>query len=219
MSYTAGMADGTAPREVVEAGYDVVADDYAALECAGHEWPRLRWLRDMLARVTPGARVLDVGCGNGIPATREIAGQYKAIGIDISSAQIERATRNVPTAAFKRADLMEVEFTEPFAAISAFYVIEHVERDHHAEVFARLHRWLVPGGYLLFTIEPEDQPGTVGEWLGRPMYFSQHDADTTLRLLRDAGFDVVDTAIEDQREGDREVTYMWVLAQRGESGA
>jgi hypothetical protein len=37
--------------------------------------------------------------------------------------------------------------------------------------------------------------------------------------VRDAGFDVVDTAIEDQREGDREVTYMWVLAQRGESGA
>ena len=76
----------------------------------------------------------------------------------------------------------------------------------------------MPGGYLLFTIEPEDQPGTVGEWLGRPMYFSQHDADTTLRLLRDAGFDVVQTAIEGQREGDREVNYMWVPAQRRESG-
>jgi predicted TPR repeat methyltransferase len=164
VSYTAGIADGTAPSEVVGAGYNVVADDDAALECAGHEWPRLRWLRDMLAHVTPGARVLDVGCGNGIPATREIARQHEAIGIDISNAQIERATRNVRTAAFKRADLMEVEFT-------------------------------------------------------RPMYFSQHDADTTLRLLRDAGFDLVHTAIEAQREGDREVTYMWVLAQRRESGA
>ena len=88
------MADGTDPREVVEAGYDAVADNYAALERAGHEWPRLRWLRDLLSRVKPGSRVLDVGCGNGIPATREIARLHEAIGIDISSAQIERATAN-----------------------------------------------------------------------------------------------------------------------------
>ena len=64
------------------------------------------------------------------------------------------------------------------------------------------------------TIEPEDEPGKVGDWLGEPMFFSQFDAETTLALLADAGFSVVEQAIEDQYEGDREVTYMWVLAVR-----
>ena len=46
------------------------------------------------------------------------------------------------------------------------------------------------------------------------MFFSQYDAETTLGLLREAGFDVLESAIEDQLEGDREVTYLWTLAQR-----
>jgi len=67
---------------------------------------------------------------------------------------------------------------------------------------------------LLFTIEPEDEPGIVGEWLGAPMFFSQFEAATTLGLLRGAGFEVVDSEVETQLEGTREVSYSWGLARR-----
>ena len=162
-----------------------------------------------------GERVLDVGCGNGIPATREIALAHQAVGIDISAAQIERARENVPDAEFVHSDLTEIEFEQAFAAIASFYVIEHVPRDEHAEIFERFHRWLAPGGHLLFTIEPDDEPGIVGDWLGTPMFFSQHDAETTLALVRAAGFEVLRAEVETQVEGDREVSYLWVLARRG----
>jgi hypothetical protein len=46
------------------------------------------------------------------------------------------------------------------------------------------------------------------------MFFSQHDAETTLRLVRESGFDVLRAEVEDQLEGDREVSYLWVLARR-----
>ena len=114
------MADESDPRKIVETGYDAVADRYGALEPGDHEWPRVRWLRDLLGRVKPGERVLDVGCGNGVPATREIALAHQAVGIDISAAQIERARENVPDAEFAHSDLTEIEFEEPFAAIAAF---------------------------------------------------------------------------------------------------
>jgi len=204
----------TEPRRIVEAGYDAVAGRYATLEPPEHEWPRMRWLRDLLGRVRPGERVLDVGCGNGIPATREIALAHQAVGIDISAAQIERARENVPDAEFVHSDLTEIEFEQAFAAIASFYVIEHVPRDEHAEIFERFHRWLTPGGRLLFTIEPDDEPGIVGDWLGTPMFFSQHDAETTLELVRAAGFEVLRAEVEMQVEGDREVAYLWVLARR-----
>ena len=70
------------------------------------------------------------------------------------------------------------------------------------------------GGYPLITIEPEDEPGKIGDWLGRPMFFSQYDAETTLGLLAQAGFEIIESEVEDQIEGDREVTYLWVLARR-----
>lgn len=78
------MADEARNREIVEAGYDNVADRYAELEAPGHEWPRMRRLAKLLARIEPGGAVLDVGCGNGVPATRAMSERFHATGIDIS---------------------------------------------------------------------------------------------------------------------------------------
>ena len=194
--------------------YDRVADRYEGLELADRVWPRLRWLDRLLDGVPGGARVLDVGCGNGLPATARIAEHYDAVGVDISAQQVERARRNVPHARFLHGDLRWVALDGPFAAIAAFYVIEHVPREEHAAVFARWYDLLAPGGRLLFTIEPYDEPGVVGNWLGEPMYFSQHDADTTLELLEATGFHIIESKVETQFEGDHDVDYLWVLAER-----
>jgi cyclopropane fatty-acyl-phospholipid synthase-like methyltransferase len=211
------MHDDDETREIVESGYDLVADRYAALEAEDSTWPRMRWLEKLLALLDDDSEVLDVGCGNGLPATRAIAERHKATGIDLSAAQIGRARRNAPDAKLIHGDLMTVDIeAESYDAIAAFYVIEHVPRESHAALFERLHNWLRTSGYLLFTIEPDDNPGKVGDWLGAPMFFSQYDADQTLSLLRNAGFDVVDDAVETQLEGERDVSYMWVLARKVE---
>jgi cyclopropane fatty-acyl-phospholipid synthase-like methyltransferase len=174
----------------------------------------MRWLEKMLSLLDEGSRVLDVGCGNGLPATSAIAEHHRATGIDVSGGQIARARENVPGAELHHVDVMEAKFGERFDAISAFYVVEHLPRQLHATVFERFNEWLRPGGYLLFTIEPDAEPGVVGDWLGAPMFFSQHDAAETLSLVQDAGFRIVSEAVEDQLEGGREISYLWVLAQK-----
>jgi cyclopropane fatty-acyl-phospholipid synthase-like methyltransferase len=208
------MGEVRDPRAMVESGYDAVADAYERLELEDRPWPRMRWLAALLEPVPDGARVLDVGCGNGVPVTRAMAARFAATGVDISAAQLERARRNVPGATFVHGDLATVDFDAPFAAIAALYVIEHLPRELHADVFARFHRWLEPGGRLMFTVEPYDEPGVVGDWLGHPMFFSQHDPEATLALVRDAGFEVIESGVESQFEGDHDVEYLWVLARR-----
>lgn len=211
----------TDPKELVARGYDAVADAYAKLERPEAEWPRLRHLRELLARTPEGAAVLDIGCGSGVPATRAIAAAHEAVGIDISRAQIELARRNVPGASFVHGDIMAVDFPpHSFAAIVAFYVLDHLPREEHAALFARAAGWLRPGGLFLFSVEHGDEPGTVGEWLGAPMFFSQFDPETTLELLEGRGFRVLEHEVEPQIEGDVEVEYLWVLARatRGRRG-
>jgi hypothetical protein len=51
-------------------------------------------------------------------------------------------------------------------------------------------------------------------WLGEPMYFSQHGPDTTLDLLEAIGFHVIESQVETQFEGDHDVGYLWVFAER-----
>ena len=133
-------------KKLVAAGYDEVAREYAALEQPGQEWPRLRLLRDLLARLRPGSTVLDLGCGNGVPALREIVRLHKGVGVDISTTQIDLARVNVPSAQLLHTDAAELDFPpRSFDAVVAFYVLDHLPREEHAHLLAKLFEWLTPG--------------------------------------------------------------------------
>jgi cyclopropane fatty-acyl-phospholipid synthase-like methyltransferase len=200
-------------QEIVAAGYDAVAEQYAALEHPDREWPRLRLLREVLARLPAGSTVLDLGCGNGIPALREIAQQHKAVGVDISARQADLARAHVPAAEVVHGDVQQLNFgPHSFDAVVALYLLDHLPREEHASVFARVRSWLRPSGLFLFSVEPEDEPGNVQLWLGKPMYFSHFDAETTIGLVREAGFEILDAHRAVQLEGRKEVEFLWVLA-------
>ena len=203
------------PKETVTAGYDRVAARYAVLEPARAAWPRLRRLESLLAELEGRSRVLDVGCGNGIPTLAAIAQRHKATGVDCSVVQVEAARQNVPAATVLHGDIAVQEFPpESFDAVVAFYVVEHIPREEHDALFARFARWLRPGGHLLFTTERGDESGSFREWLDVPMFFSQFDEETTALLIESAGFDVLRREVESQLEEDSEVEYVWFHAKK-----
>jgi SAM-dependent methyltransferase len=207
-------------KGLVAAGYDDVADQYAALERPGKEWPRLRLLRGLLARLQPSSTVLDLGCGNGIPALREIVCLHEGIGVDLSATQVALARMNVPRAKLIHGDALGLDFAPgSFDGVVAFYLLDHIPREEHARLLEKAWQWLAPGGLLLFSVEPEDEPANVTEWLGKPMFFSHFDAETTLGLVRDGGFEVLDSHREVQVEGEKDVEFLWVLAKRGDRPA
>ena len=208
-----------APQDVVAHGYDRVAEEYAALE-GEHEWPRMRWLREVLAQLPRDSRVLDLGCGSGVPATLEIARKHLAIGVDVSARQIALARENVPSAEFTEADVLALEFpAHSFGAVVAFYVLDHLPREQHGALLRRTWTWLTPGGLLLFTVETEDTPDTTSRWLGVDMFFSCYDEETTRRMVLEADFEMRTHAVESQLEGTRDVSFLWVLAAKpAESG-
>jgi cyclopropane fatty-acyl-phospholipid synthase-like methyltransferase len=202
-------------RQIVARGYDRVADDYEALESAEAPWPRLTRVRAFAADLAPGSRVLDVGCGNGLPATRELTLLHEVTGIDLSEEQIARARANVPAATFILGDAREVDLVAgAFDAIVALYLVDNVPRDDYPALFRRLHDLLKPGGRLLLSAEPGDDPWQPYTWLGVPMFINTVPTEELVALLREAGLSVVSVELESQLEGGRPIDYAWVTAAR-----
>lgn len=177
--------------------------------------PRERFLGELIERLPAEGRALDLGCGAGVPQTRKLAAHCTTVGIDISESQLRLARELVPQATFVKGDLLDLSFPErSFDAISAFYVISHVPREHHAQFLRRIATWLKPGGWFLASLGVSDWPDTFQTWLGVEMFFSSYGAATNRRLIAEAGLTIEQDEIVTMHEPEGEATFLWVLAQR-----
>ena len=83
--------------------------------------------RIWLARVAPGAQILDVCCGTGRLACLLSARGYRVTGIDASAAMIRHARENAPAAEFQVADAGQFRLPARFdAAVSTFDSLNHL---------------------------------------------------------------------------------------------
>lgn len=203
------------PKDIVEAGYDRIAARYLTWSGEVRDDPRLRFLHDLLARLPSGPAVLDLGCGAGVPCTALLAEHGAVVGVDVSGQQLQLARRHARAARFVRSDMASIAFRPAsFDVVTAFYSIAHMPRDQHGVLFERIATWLRPGGHLLASLGYSADAGTVEDWLGTPMFFSSHDAQTNRHLLAQAGLTVlVDEAVTMQ-EPEGPATFQWVIATK-----
>lgn len=176
-------------RELVRTAYNRCAMGYAQQRrtAPGSE---LSFVTD---RLTSGSKILDVGCGAGIPVAQHLARTFSLTGIDISSTMVALARKNVPAAKFVLADVVKTEFPAcSFDAIVSFYAIFHIPRQEHLNLFRRFAQWLRPGGLLLFTVARQDDgPGyTEDDFFGETMYWSNFGPATYRKFLTETGFQV-----------------------------
>jgi SAM-dependent methyltransferase len=203
------------PKRIVEAGYDEIALVYRDWAKRIDGDPRFRLAAELASRLPDGARVVDIGCGNGIPSTAFLASRFEVTGVDISAAQLALARVSLPDVRFVHGDVATVELPpSSFDAATAFYSLTHVPRAELARLFERVATWLVPGGYLLASLGSEGGRAWVGEWLGAEMFFDGWDAETNRRLLRDAGFELVHDEVVSMQEPEGAVAFLWVLARK-----
>ncbi len=207
------------PIARVAAGYDKVGDAYYQYYRSDQSEVVTHYEKLFIDEVVAGGKVLELGCGNGLPMTANLASQFDVTGVDVSAGQIERARRNVTGPAFIHADMTTLEFpAATFDGVAAFYSIIHVPREHHTELFRSIYSWLKPGGLFVATLNSRDEPEYKDEdWFGEPMYWSGYDAATYRQMIIETGFETVSDRVEvsdnPDSDGEKEI-HLWVVARR-----
>lgn len=152
-------------------------------------------------RLAPGETFLDVGCGwGGLVAWAAERHGVVARGVTVSDAQATWASRMLADAGLAarasvaRADYRELSPELRVDKIAAVGVIEHVGVADFPDYFARVHRWLRPGGLFLnhgITHASTTSPRTSGmAFLDRHVFPGGDLAslDHTVAAIEHAGF-------------------------------
>jgi len=97
-----------APVEVVRRGYDALSWRYRGDDADAEQYKP--WIAALIDALDPGSQVIDLGCGCGVPAARDVtAAGHLVTGVDVSEVQIRRARQLVPDATFICADATTVQ--------------------------------------------------------------------------------------------------------------
>jgi 2-polyprenyl-6-hydroxyphenyl methylase/3-demethylubiquinone-9 3-methyltransferase len=123
---------------------------------AGPTWDHelvLPTIRLFLSELPPGAKVVDMGCGNGCLISTFSATGWRLYGIEASISGIERARKAYPNVQFMQSDatspITEGLEAESFDAVISVEVIEHVYDPRR--MLTKIRSLLKPGGTLVLT--------------------------------------------------------------------
>ena len=200
-------------KSIVRDGYNAIAAKYLPTRSEDSEDVQL--LQELVERLPKGAKVLDAGCGAGVPVTRYLSQFFDVTGIDFSEEQIRLGRQLVPEAHFLCSDITRLTLMDnSFDAICSYYAIIHIPREEHRALILSFHRMLKPSALVLLCLGADDLSKDIQDYLGAPMYWSHFDADTNRNLVKECGFDIIwSKVVEDSTSPG--ASHLFVLAQKG----
>ncbi|RPJ47325.1 MAG: class I SAM-dependent methyltransferase [Chloroflexi bacterium] len=208
------------PKQIVRSGYDAASYHYRSdADLRPGDYPSEAtlhyhdWLDRLEPLLSPDARLLELGCGCGLPVARRLTSKYRYTGVDLSPVQCRRAQENAPTAEILSADMTALDFPPAnFDAILAFFSIIHIPVEEQPLLYKRITSWLRPGGLFMVTLPLTAWTGTEDNWhdSGATMYWSHADTPTYLQWLDVLGFDILWTSFLPEGENG----FNLVLAEK-----
>jgi ubiquinone/menaquinone biosynthesis C-methylase UbiE len=200
-------------KKTVREGYNAIASVY--LEKRTKRSADVILLDDFAQHLQSNAKVLDAGCGAGIPIAEILSEKFDVTGVDFSEKQIELAKKNVPNATFICQDMTKLDFpARSFEGICSFYAIIHIPREEHRTLLTNLYRMLKPDGVTLLCLGAENLENDIEEdFHGQRMYWSHFDATTYKSMLMEIGYNIlIAKLVSDETYGGE---HFFVLAQKG----
>jgi cyclopropane fatty-acyl-phospholipid synthase-like methyltransferase len=178
------------------APYDLIADQWSQ-ERHASKFREQPYIDRFLDLAKPGAHILDLGCGSGRPIGRYLLDRgYRLTGVDASLAMLDLARTNCPEAELIVGDMTTITLSNRYDGIIAWDSIFHIPRTQHAALFDNMHKWLRPEVPLLLSLGGIEDEFT-DQMFNVEFFYSGHAPDVATTLLREAGFDILLSEIDD----------------------
>lgn len=192
----------------------------------------LEAIRQVIGMLEPGSKVLDVGCGTGIPVASTLAAAGMHItGIDISQKMIDIVQKQV-AGSFSKADMVQYEPSQVYDAV--FIAFSHMQisvQDLHTALL-KYTACLRVGGLLFMAAVPSDnyvqdkslydQTGSYVEdlavpFIGMEVRATLFTAKGLLNFLQSIGLEIVDHKLvqfQPKASGSLPEDQLFVIARR-----
>jgi len=167
--------------------YNKIAE-YWAKDHAQDNW----WIKvtdEFLSLLTPGTKILDLGCGAGIKSKYLIDHGFQVTGIDFSERMIEIAKSRVPSEEFRVLDLRDLDsLDEAFEGILGQAVLLHIPKNEIKGVLIKIKNRLKDNGFLYIAVKGRKPDGPEEEIITENDYGSEYSrffSFYTIEELRD----------------------------------
>lgn len=211
-------SEAAAKRTIVETGYDEIAPKYFAWSSPRPTTTRAEYVSKLIALLPAKARVLELGCGAGVPTTQTlIKAGLDVTGVDISAAQIDLAREHIPEAILMHADMMKLEFdNNTFDAVMGFYSLFHIPREEQGVMIRRITHWLKPGGWFLANLGTGEGDVWMDDWMGARMFSSGLGVDGNREMLKTdgEGLRIIEDEVVVEKVGGFDETFHWIFATK-----
>ncbi|WP_406008384.1 class I SAM-dependent methyltransferase [Streptomyces sp. NBC_00637] len=145
-----------------------------------------------------GSRVLDLGCGTGLPTALQLAeAGFEVVGVDLSDGMVALARGHVPAGVFHRADIADLRPGGPldlgrFDAVAAFFSLLMLSRDEIPLALRTVRHLLVPGGLFALSMVEADVDDFSIPFIGNAIRVSGYLRDELREVVEAAGFEIVE---------------------------
>ncbi|MFD8939020.1 class I SAM-dependent DNA methyltransferase [Streptomyces sp. NPDC059578] len=191
-----GPDEGAPDRSGQAEAFDAIGGRYD--EAFPHKEGQVTAVSRLLAELPPGSRVLDVGCGTGIPTARQLVDAgHSVLGVDLSEGMLELARTNVPEAEFQQRDLATLRVAGPdglghFDGITCFFTLLMLPRSEIPYALRQFHQLLKPGGVLAMSMVEADLDDAEIPFMSHFIRVSGFLREELSQVVREAGFEITD---------------------------
>ncbi len=174
-------------------------------------WNDKVWHDRFIDKFGKGAKVLDLGCGSGLPVAQHMVERgLRVTGIDASPKMIAFCRERLPEQEWILADMRQLALGRRFDGILAWDSYFHLDHDDQRRMLAILAHHASVGTVLMFNTGPQHGEA-VGEYRGDPVYHASLSPAEYGGLIARFGFHVLKHVANDAEAGGRTV---WLCQHR-----